>query len=94
MCKVRKILELCAYTMMITTAAVAVPSGRRAACIPVSIEHGFDLLTPSGRRKAEQYVDDEKPDPFVGEWMCGPFSSMQNINMGKSDELYDRPLAE
>ena len=50
---------------------------------PISIEQGFDLLTDAGRSRAEQYLRKEKPDLIVAEWMCDPFSQMQNINLAK-----------
>ena len=83
MLKPRKILEICTWTMMITTVALE-KSGMWKACTPVSIEHGYDILTASGRKHAEDCIYSEEPDMIVGEWMCGPFSSMQNTNLGKS----------
>ena len=77
--------------MLITTLALE-KCDKSQACIPVSIEHGYDLLTPIGRRKAEIYIKHEKPDLLVGEWMCGPFSSMQNINLNKGPELRNQIL--
>ena len=92
--KVRKIMEICTWTMMISTLALEVPNGKWQVCTPVSIEHGYDLLTETGRRKAEKYVHHEKPDLIVGEWMCSPFSSLQHINLSKSPELRNKILAE
>ena len=58
----------------------------------MSIEHGFNILTPEGREKGWQHIQKEKPDLIIGEWMCGPFSAMQNINLTRSPELRDRIL--
>ena len=80
---VRKIVEICTFTMMMTALALASTSVNWQALTPISIEHGFDLLTPTGRQKAETYLRKEKPDLSVAEWMCDPFSSMQNINIAK-----------
>ena len=66
MLKPRKILEICTWTMLITTTALE-KSDKWKACTPVSIEHGYDLLTGHVRRKAEQYIHKEKPDLIVGE---------------------------
>ena len=68
---------------MMTAAALASTTINWQALTPISIEQGFDLLTESGRQKAEQYLRKEKPDLIVAEWMCDPFSSMQNINVAK-----------
>ena len=89
----RKILEICTWTMLITTLALE-RDPKWKACTPVSIEHGYDLLTTAGRRRAEAYIKSEKPDLIVGEWMCGPFSSIQNINLSKGPELRNKILAE
>ena len=78
--KARKVLEICTWTMMISTLALEHPNGRWEVCTPVSIEHDFDVLTPEGRRRREEYIYREKPDLIVGEWMCGPFSSPNHIN--------------
>ena len=37
------------------------------AMTPISIEHGFDLLTDKGRREGEEYIRKEKPDLIVAE---------------------------
>ena len=80
---VRKIVEICSFTMMMTALALASTTVNWQAMTPISIEHGFDLLTHAGRQKAETYLRKEKPDLIVAEWMCDPFSSMQNINLAK-----------
>ena len=53
------------------------------ALTPLSIEQGYNLLTQEGRDRAEKVLRIEKPDLIVGEWMCDPFSQMQNSNIGK-----------
>ena len=75
--KVRKILEICTWTMMISNMAIESNPDKWKVCTPVSIEHGFNVLTPQGRKAGEEYIKKEKPDLIVGEWMCGPFSSLQ-----------------
>ena len=92
--KVRKIMEIRTWTMMISTLALEMPNGKWQVCTPVSIEHGYDVLTESGRRKAEKYIHHEKPDLIVGEWMCSPFSSLQHINMSNGTELRNKILTE
>ena len=91
MLKPRKILEICTWTMLISTIALEKDSNWHV-CTPVSIEHGFDLLTPQGRKKGAEYIYKEKLDLIVGEWMCSPFSSLQNLNLAKGGELRDRVL--
>ena len=54
----RKILEICTWTMLITTLALE-KDPRWKACTPVSIEHGYDLLTTAGRQRAEAYINSE-----------------------------------
>ena len=51
---------------------------------PITLETGFDLLTESGGQKAFRHLVNVDPDVIVGEWMCDPFSQMQNINRCKS----------
>ena len=60
MLKPRKILEICTWTMLITTLALEKDSHWQA-CTPVSIEHAYNLLTVQGKREAEAYVKREKP---------------------------------
>ena len=91
---VGKVLEICTWTMMISTLALEHANGKWDVCTPVSIEHGFDVLTPEGRRHGEEYIHRERPDLVVGEWMCGPFSSLIHVSMGKSDELKEKILRE
>ena len=91
--KVRKVMEICTWTMLLTTIALEKDPNWRA-CTPVSIEHGFDVLTVQGRKRAEQYIYQEKPDLLIGEWMCGPFSSLQHINKSKSPELCNKIVRE
>ena len=57
--RVRKVLEICTWTMMISTIALEQTNKMWKTCTPVSIEHGFDLLTPEGRRKGEEYIHRE-----------------------------------
>jgi hypothetical protein len=45
-----------------------------------------------GRLKAEDYLRREKPDLIIGEWMCGPFSQFQNINMAKGPDWMSKIL--
>ena len=91
--RVRKILEICTWTMLISTVALE-RSDKWQVCTPVSIEHGFDILTPEGRAKGWKHITTEKPDLIIGEWMCGPFSAMQQLNLFKGGELRDRILAQ
>ena len=51
-------------------------------------------MTKSGRKKADKYLESEKPDLIVAEWMYSPFSSTQNFNLGKGGALRDRILKE
>jgi len=92
MVKQRKLIEICTYTMNMSKAAQQSKTGSWIALTPISIETGFDLLTTMGRLKAENYLRREKPDLIIGEWMCGPFSQFQNINMAKSPEMRNKIL--
>jgi hypothetical protein len=76
--------------MNMSKAAQQSKTGSWIALTPISIETGFDLLTTMGRLKAENYLRREKPDLIIGEWMCGPFSQFQNINMAKSPEMRNK----
>ena len=91
---VRTILEICTWTMLISTVALEKDPQHWKVLTPVSIEHGFDVLTPDGRKRGEEYMYKHKPDLIVGEWMCSPYSSMQHINMAKSPELHNKILQE
>ena len=66
-------------------------SGKSAHQCPLNT--GYNVLTESGRRKAEKYIHHEKSDLVVGEWMRSPFSSLQHINLSKSTELRNKSLA-
>ena len=81
--RVRTIVEICSFTLAMTSAALGSATGNWQAITPISIEQGYDLLTDAGRKNAEAYLRREKPDLIVAEWMCDPFSSMQNINIAK-----------
>ena len=81
--KVRQLVEICSLTLMMTAAALASSTTNWNAMTPISIEQGFDLLTEMGRRNAEQYIRQEKPDLIVAEWMCDPYSQKQNIYFAK-----------
>ena len=72
--RVRKIVEICSFTLAMTAAALSSATMAWEAMTPISIEQGFNLLTDSGRSRAEQYLRKEKPDLIVAEWMCDPFS--------------------
>ena len=74
---VRKIVEICSLTLGLTAAALASATMAWQALTPISIEQDFDLLTDSGRSRAETYLHKEKLDLIVAEWMCDPFSSWQ-----------------
>ena len=93
MLKPQIISEICTWTMLISTIALE-KSDKWQVCTPVSIEHGFDLLTLQGRKKGEDYIYREKPDLIVGEWMCSPFSSLQDVNLAKGEELGNKILKE
>ena len=75
--RVRKIVEICSFTLAMTAAALSSATMAWEAMTPISIEQGFNLLTDSGRSRAEQYLRKEKPDLVVAEWMCDPFSQWQ-----------------
>ena len=77
----RKIIEICTLTMRLTTRA---RNRGWHGLDPITLETGFDLLTESGRQKAFRHLVNVDPDVIVGEWMCDPFSQMQNINRCKS----------
>ena len=66
-----------------SSAAINSPGCDWKALTPLSIEQGFDLLTQDGRDRAEKVRRTEKPDLIVGEWMCDPFSQVQNLNIGR-----------
>ena len=53
------------------------------AMTPISVEQGFDLLTETGRNKAERHLREQKPDLIIAQWMCDPFSSRQNVNIAR-----------
>ena len=76
--RVRKLVEICTYTMMMTAAALSSTTQNWVAMTPISIEQGFDLLTPKGRDDAERYLKQEAPDLIIAEWMCDPWCSMQS----------------
>ena len=65
--KVRRLVEICSLTLMMTAAALASTTTNWNAMTPISIEQGFDLLTESGRRNAERYLQQEKQDLIVAE---------------------------
>ena len=91
--RVRKILEICTWTMLISTVALE-RSDKWQVCTPVSIEHGFDLLKSADRKRAKEYIYSEKPDLICGEWMCGPYSSMQKVNLAKGGETRNKILRD
>ena len=66
-----------------TAAALASSTMNWNAMTPISIEQGFDLLTETGRRNAERYIQQEQPDLIVAEWMCDPYSKIRNVNFAK-----------
>ncbi len=76
----RTIIEICTKTMKITERAQL--RGWKTYA-PITIETGFDLLTTSGRQKAMTMLRKLKPDVIIAEWMCDPWSQMQNINISK-----------
>ena len=92
--RVRKVMEICTWTMMISSLAVERDPEHWKVCRPITIETGFNLLKKSGRKKADKHLEKEKPDLIVAEWMCSPFSSTQNMNLGKGGDIRDRILRE
>ena len=50
---------------------------------PITIETGFDLLTVDGRDRAFKELKHLRPDLIVAEWMCDPWSNIQNLNIAK-----------
>ena len=78
--------------MNMSKAAQQSKTGSWIALTPISIETGFGLLTSTGRLKEENYLRRETPDLIIGEWMCGPFSQFQNINMARNPELRNKIL--
>ena len=68
-----------------TAAALSSVTTNWQAMTPISIEQGYDLLTDVGRSQAERYLRKEKLDLIVAEWMCDPFSQIQNINLAKGN---------
>ena len=81
--RVSKIIEICSLTLAMSSAAINSPGCNWKALTPLSIEQGYDLLTQDGRDRAEKVLRIEKPALTVGEWMCDPFSQVQNLNIGK-----------
>ena len=92
--KVRKVMDICTWTMMISSLAVERDPEHWKLCRPIKSETGYNLLTKSGRKKADKYLESEKPDLIVAEWMCSPFSSTQNFNLGKGGAVRERILQE
>ena len=89
---VRKIVEICSFTLMMTSVALTSLTGNWQAMTPISIEQGFDLLTVAGRNKADDYLHTEKPDLIVAEWMCDPFCQIQDVNIAKGCITAERIL--
>ena len=73
------IMEICTWTMLITTLAMA------AGWIgwqPVTIESGYDLTTSKFVSMAKKDVEKANPDVIVivFAWLCSPWSQMQNLS--------------
>lgn len=51
--RIRKLVEICSLTVMMIASALASTSFNWTAMTSISIEQGFDLLTPKGRDDAE-----------------------------------------
>ena len=77
---------------MVTAAASASTTTNWTATTPTSIEQWYDVLTEQGRKSAESYLRQEKPDLIVAEWMCDPFNKLHNINISKGGLTADKTL--
>ena len=66
------IMEICTATERVTKEAI----GRGWSGLPsISIEHGHDLTTSSGVKKAWEHYYKHRPDVVVLAWPCDPWSS-------------------
>ena len=92
--RLRKIVELCTFTMGCTYAALASTTGNWEAMAPISIEHGYDLYTKDGRDRAEHDIRIGKPDLIVAQWMCGPHSNLQHVNIAKGGLTADKIMED
>jgi len=72
-----KVLEICTWTANVTKTAV-----RRGwdEVSPVTLESGYDLTTPTGRKMAMEVLEKHRPNLVVFAWPCTVWSSLQYIN--------------
>ena len=83
-------VEICTKTMNLSIRA-----GKRKcwkAFPPITIETGYDLLTKRGRDDAFAKLQTILPDLIVAEWMCDPWSNIQNINLAKGGDTAQKIL--
>ncbi len=89
--KQRSMVEVCTKTACLTKAAQE--RGWKTFS-PITIETGFDLLTECGRQLAWRRLMQDKPDVIVFEFMCDPWSLIQNVNIAKSEDFAQRLRTE
>ncbi len=77
------IVQICANTARLSETA----STRGWKIFLITIETGFDLLTDRGRQLAWKRLVKGKPDVIVFEFMCDPWSVMQNVSLAKSEDF-------
>ena len=51
--RVRKVVEICSFTLMMTAVALASTTTNWTARTPISIEQGYDVLIEQGRTSEE-----------------------------------------
>ena len=65
-----------------------------SAPIDIIYDSRYNLLKKANRDKIDQMI--EQDDPFLLSMspVCGPWSSWQNVKMSKSEELYEKIMAD
>ena len=90
-CRAQSFLEVCTWNLALSTAA-----RQRGWEVwePISLETGFDLLTPSGQKEAFEHVQHVRPSVLAFAWPCTCWSPLQNLNDGKrkGKEAYIKTL--
>ena len=62
--------------------------------IDVIYDNRYDLLQKANRDKIDQMIEEDDPFLLSMSPVCGPWSSWQNVNMSKSEELYEKIMAD
>ena len=65
-----------------------------SAPIDVIYDSRYDLLQKTNRDKIDKLIEEDDPFLLSMSPVCGPWSSWQAVNMSKSEELYQKVMAD